>query len=146
MFNMMKFIHWPETTFAGPEEPWIVNVLGESPFAEAIGDMAGRTVQSRRIVVRYLPGQQPVEPGQVLVLTDETSPNDTLPEDIGSGSVLIVGDRRNFLNEGGIVNFLLIDNRVRFEINLDEARKRNLDISSRLLQLAERVLNEAGDR
>ncbi len=54
--------------------------------------------------------------------------------------VLIVGDTQGNLKDGVGINFLVVDNRVRFEINRKSLRAKNLKVSSELLGLAYRVL------
>jgi len=53
--------------------------------------------------------------------------------------VLTVGEEEKFIEQGGLIRFLLDDNRVRFDINDLSARKAGLKISSRLLALASHV-------
>ncbi len=57
-------------------------------------------------------------------------------------SVLTVADTKGFLESGGIINFLMEDKKVRFEINVTAAKKSKLKISSKLLRLAKRVVKE----
>ncbi len=54
--------------------------------------------------------------------------------------VLIVGDTKGNLENGVGINFLVVENRVRFEINRKSLRAKNLKVSSELLGLAYRVL------
>jgi hypothetical protein len=54
-------------------------------------------------------------------------------------SILTVGETEMFTRQGGIINFITVDNKVRYEINLDAARRADLDISSKLLRLAKIV-------
>jgi len=54
-------------------------------------------------------------------------------------ALLTVGDASGFLEEGGMINFLVEERKVRFEIGLVKARSAKLDISSQLLRLAKRV-------
>ncbi len=50
--------------------------------------------------------------------------------------ILTIGDSPNFARRGGIINFILVDDKVRFEINVEAAKQANINISSRLLSLA----------
>ena len=54
--------------------------------------------------------------------------------------VLTVADTQEFLDTGGIVNFVIEDNKVRFEINLTASEKAGLKIRSQLLRLAKKVI------
>jgi hypothetical protein len=54
--------------------------------------------------------------------------------------VLTAGESEHFVQEGGMISFLLEDNKIRFEVNLEVAQKAKLRISSRLLALAKTVI------
>jgi hypothetical protein len=63
--------------------------------------------------------------------------------DLHNAPVLTVGETAGFLDAGGIIDFLLEDNKLRFEVNLDTAESADLKIGSRLLVLAQRVVGES---
>jgi hypothetical protein len=48
-----------------------------------------------------------------------------------------VGDRSSFAKEGGMIGFSLENNKIRFQINAKTAKIANLQISSKLLRLAD---------
>ena len=54
--------------------------------------------------------------------------------------MLTVGESEHFVQDGGMIGFLLEENKIRFEINLEAAEHAKLKLSSRLLALAKRVL------
>ena len=54
-------------------------------------------------------------------------------------NTLTVGETQNFMRRGGIINFIIVENRVRFEINLIAAERAGITISAKLLQLAKNV-------
>ena len=55
-------------------------------------------------------------------------------------NVLTVGETKGFVEAGGIINFVLRDDRVQFEVNHKAAKRAGLSISSRLLAVAKAVL------
>jgi len=57
--------------------------------------------------------------------------------------ILTIGDAPGFARRGGIMNFILEDNKVRFEVNVEAAKDADLTISSRLLTLA-RIVQQVG--
>jgi hypothetical protein len=67
----------------------------------------------------------------------------TLVSTLHQAPVLTVGETAGFLDAGGMIDFLLEDNKVRFEVNLEAAELADLKIGSRLLVLAERVVGES---
>ena len=66
-----------------------------------------------------------------------------LVADLHNAPILTVGETAGFLDAGGMICFLLEENKVRFEINLDAAESARLKIGSRLLILAEHVVGES---
>jgi hypothetical protein len=59
--------------------------------------------------------------------------------------ILTIGDAPGFAKRGGIINFTLEENRVRFEVNVEAAKNAVLTISSRLLALAKITTQPAAD-
>ena len=54
---------------------------------------------------------------------------------------LWVGEEEGFINKGGVINFYIDGEKLRFEISVEHAKDSSLDISSRLLNLAKIVGN-----
>ena len=59
--------------------------------------------------------------------------------------ILTIGEMPGFAKRGGIINFMLEDNKVRFEVNVDAAKQADMNISSRLLALAKIVPQATAD-
>ena len=55
-------------------------------------------------------------------------------------SILSVGDSSDFVNNGGIIRLFIENNKVKFDINQFAANDNGLKINSRLLELANRVI------
>ena len=66
-------------------------------------------------------------------------------EILKDSSVLTVGEMKQFAQSGGMVNFTIKENKIRFEINVDAAVRAELKISSKLLKLAEIVRDERNE-
>src|SRR5690606_34390124 len=99
----------------------------------------GRTVQGRPIRVRRLRSINELEGEEVLFIGP--SENWRLEQLVGAidGPTLIVTDAPDGLSAGSMINFQLVDQRVRFEIALPAAEAAGLSLSSRLLSAALRV-------
>jgi len=57
--------------------------------------------------------------------------------------MLIVTETPGALAQGGVVNFVVEDGRVRFDISLDAAERRGLKLSSRLITVARNVIGKS---
>lgn len=141
LFNFAKFIDWPSGSFANPQSPFTICVLGKDPFRNILDDeLQGKTIGDRPLVVRRL--NDKVEARRCQILFVSTSEQAHLAEIFASlqgANVLLIGDTLDFAAFGGTIEFTLEENHVRFTINIDAANRSGLIISSKLLALAKIV-------
>ncbi len=147
LYNFAKFIEWPPNTLGEEGSPIVVCVVGKDPFG-AVLDQAilYQTVQGRPMTVRR--GEKLSELRRCHILFISSSEKKRLPEifqALARANVLTVGEAERFVQLGGIINFVVEENKVRFEINVDNADRAGLKISSQLLRLA-RVVRTAHAR
>jgi YfiR/HmsC-like len=120
-------------------------VLGRDPFGEALsGIVRGRSISGHSIVRAQV--QSPAEARSCHVLFISRSDPETLKpalDHLRGLPILTVGESADFLPLGGMINFVLDHDRVRFEINLAAAEQHRLKLSSKLLAVA-RVVNVGG--
>lgn len=141
LYNFSRFVEWPETAFPAKDASLNLCVFRSDPFDGALESLEGKPVQGRPLHVLLLPALQQTSPCHVLfVPRGETRRARNLAETVAGQPILIVGETEGFARREGAINFVLRDNRVRFEINPHRAP--NLHISSKLLQLATIVESE----
>jgi hypothetical protein len=147
IFNFAKFVEWPSSAFAQPDSPIVIGVLGTDPF----GTIIDKTVQDKKIgtrgfVVKRLKwGTDLKELKECKILfvgASEKAHMDELVQIVRGLPILTVGETPGFAEHGGVIRFVLEDNRVRFEVNVVAARQADLTISSRLLTLA-RIIQQS---
>ena len=138
LFNFAKFVEWPPGTFTAAGDPIHICVLGPNPFGDALERLAqGRLAQSRRLQVE--PTSNVIAAGQcqIVFIPEGNAPQSLqLFRNASVVGALTVGEGESFARDGGVINFVLRENRVGFEINVDAARRARLQISSKLLNLA----------
>lgn len=142
VYNFAKFVEWAEPakhamTFcvAGPDSAYLA--LKQVVRGKKIG---GRDLTMKRLN----PGEEALDRCQVAFIAWRDKKRSVAALAVlEKQGVLTVGDEDGFLSAGGVIHFLLEDRKVRFEINLAAARKARLTISSKLLQLATSVREEA---
>jgi hypothetical protein len=146
LFNFAKFVEWPADAFAGPRDPVAICVVGKDPFGESLDSVVrGETVSGRPLVVRRTRQALEARGCQVVFLPQsERGHQDEILSSVEGASILTVGEDDGFLTGGGIIRFVLEENRVRFEINLAAAEANGLKLSSRLLRLARSVYPQQG--
>jgi len=138
LYNFVKFVDWPAEAFSDASSPLVIGIIGEDPFGGALDQaINGKSIGGRPLVVRRLKWGQDLHSCHILYISP--SERKRVPQIIQSlkgASVLTVGDMEQFNQQGGIINFILEANRVRFEINSRAADQARLRISSKLLALA----------
>jgi hypothetical protein len=123
------YVEWPASAFANPGAPLVLCVIGEDPFGSLLDEAAaGQQVQGRSLVLRRLKTAPRDASCHVAYLGADVRP-DVLR---GSG-MLVITDARA---EGGMIHFVVKDNRVRFTVDDEAAAQGGLTISSKLLNVA----------
>ena len=139
LYNFARFVNWPPKAFPDPQAPLVIGVLGEDPF----GAYLDETVRGERVNNRVLMVQRYRRVGEIRachVLFISRSESDRLESIFAAlrgRNILTVGDTDDFAARGGMIRFATEKNKVRMYINRDAAKAAGLEISSKLLQLAE---------
>ncbi len=138
--------------------PILIGILGKDPFADAFEPLRDREVRNRRVVIRRFEGldafadaegRRPARHPQseqigdchvVFICRSEKGHLATVLGPLRRQNLLTVADTAGFLEAGGIVNFLIEDKKVCFEINTAAAQRAGLQIRSQLLRLAKRIV------
>jgi hypothetical protein len=133
-----KFVDWPQPAPSRPDEPFTIGVLGDEPFAKVLErTLVAKLAQGRALAVRRFRGPAELQPTHILFLGSGALANlDEVLERLAATPVLTVGMRTDFIHSGGILNFYVDEETLRFEICLERAEKLGLKISSKLLRLA----------
>ena len=144
LYNFAKFVRWPDDAAGGPR--FVLAIVGDDPFGAVI-DRAfeGKTVLGRPVEIRRTRVVREAADAQMAFIG--ASERAHLPEVLAAfkgGSVLTVGDMDRFADGGGMVGFRLKDSTVRFEVNLREVKQARLQMSSQIIRLAQRVIEDGG--
>ncbi len=132
LFNFTKFVEWPAAALPDGE-PLTICVAGENPFGPTLdATIRGESVNGRPLQARA--AQPPAGCHVVFVPRGVDAAAALRP--FRSLPALTVGESDGFLRRGGMINFVIDDGRVRFEINQEAAERAHVRISSRLLRLA----------
>jgi hypothetical protein len=138
LFRFADYVEWPDPPVAS--HPFVIAVMGQLGMARALKKLqAGHLIHQQVVQVIELTRVQELETAQVLYVG--AGYKDFLRTIIETDTppLLIVTDEDQGLDLGGVVNFVTIDNRVRFEVSLTAAERRHLKVSADLLSVAIRV-------
>lgn len=137
LYNFIKFINWPDSE---SRDVFNLCILGEDPINEKLHLLNNRPVRQAKLYVKKIPQINANEHCQVLFIGEsEKKFINTIVNNNQEGAVLTVSSVEDFVVQGGIIGFITLGNIIRFDINLKQARQTHLSISSKLLELANRV-------
>jgi len=144
LYNFAKFVEWPSTAFATPDAPLVFCIVGPNPFDGRLERVVSdRTANGRRIEVRDAVSVNETG-GCHLVFVPESEENAVarlvhVAASVPGVPVLTVGETEGFAEAGGMIQLVVDEGRVRFDINAAAAEQEGLKLSSQLLKLARRV-------
>ena len=140
LYNFAKYVEWPEAAFPGGD--FRVCVVADSPFQKSVDDIiAGESVAGRPVTRQAPATPEAARSCNILFVgRGEFRRAEPLLMAVKGANVLTVGDGAEFLSRGAAVTFVREGDRVRFDVNLTEAQRAGLTISSRLLRVARRVV------
>lgn len=141
LLNFSRYVEWPAATFPSPDAPITICILGQDPFGPILDQLVqGERANNRPIrVQRSVPEASPQGCHIAFIgLSERTA----IAEDISGlrGSrVLTVSEVPGFADAGGMIEFILVEGKVRFYINSAAAQAAGLTLSSRLLRVATQI-------
>ena len=139
-----SYVEWPPETFASADKSFRIGIIGADELADELTQMvAGRLVNGRPIIVRKL---RPTESTSDMHLLFIGYPSGGRLSDLlahlQGRPTLIVTDSHEALSYGSMINFVMVDGRLRFEVAPKNAARGKIDISARLLATAYKVKAE----
>jgi len=144
VYNFAKFTRWPEYALATDDGQVTLCTVGEGELIGELEQLGGRSIKGRTLTV--LPLQSVEFPRRchlLYVAESEADRYSDLIEAMRSEAVLTVSGLHGFAHAGGIIELYRDQGRIRFLINLAAAREAGLEISARLLSLADVVEQES---
>jgi hypothetical protein len=134
VFNFVKFIEWP----AGMRSDELTACFLGAPevsaaLAESVGAKQGTMSTGARLVAREVSAGNSLEACQVIFVSGDRA---AIPK---HQAALTIGDSQDFTDRGGIIRLYTESNRLRFIINVENAKREGIVISSNLLKLATKV-------
>ncbi len=145
LYNFGRFVKWPPGLAAGKGDSFPVCVLGRDPFGSILDStLAGEALEGKPVVIRRVTRPQDATDCRILFVssTEEHHLKEILAA-IDQAGVLTVSDIPGFSRRGGMIQFVVEGDRVRFEINLASTESARLVLSSELLKVAAAVRRNA---
>lgn len=136
LYHFSTYVNWPESVNA--DDTFSIAVLGAEEIAAELEQfLPGHTIQGRAMQVHRLRSLDDLAGDEVLYIgADKNGDLHEHLEEVASRPLLVVTDTPDGLRDGAMINFRIVDHRVRFEISQRAAQAAGLEMSSRLLSAA----------
>ncbi|MFN3323247.1 MAG: YfiR family protein [Bryobacteraceae bacterium] len=144
LYNFARFIEWPAHVLEQQPATIVVGILGRDPFGTILEQtFRDKTVHGRTFEVRRIRSVPEITECHIVYVSPSEHRNvDSIVLAAAEGGVLTVSHLDEFAERGGMINFVLEDNRIRFEVNLLAAQQAGFRFHAQLLQLARAVHRE----
>lgn len=133
IYNFTKFITWPQK----PNDTFNLCILGKDPFGALFNSLKSKTALDVPIKLIKLQKTDPSNHCHILFLGKRLKTN--IKQSIPSTGILTVSEKNQFIQQGGIIGFVIKKGKVKLTININNAKKAGLAISAKLLEIAELV-------
>lgn len=142
-----KYITYPEGALGDSGSTFNICILGDDPFEGSLDTLVkGEKVQGRLVNAIYLRDIEKAGDCQTLFISpSEQRQLANILTYLKPRPILTVSDMEDFVTRGGMIQFYMLDNNVRFFIDPVTANKAKLEVSSRLLQIA-KVVRKGGKK
>lgn len=135
IYNFTKYIQWPESYQSGD---FIIGVLGNSPISTELEKLAAnKTVGKQKIVIQRFKSINEVGTCHILFVPGPGSNNfDSVKEKLKGKSTLVITEKSGLAQKGSGINFILLENKWKFELNESATQSAGLKVSRELSQMA----------
>jgi len=145
LYKFGSYIEWPSRSFTRADSPVAIGVMGADALADELAQIvAGRSVNGRAVQVRKLRPGDPIAGLHILFIG--RADDGRLPEVLAAArgrALLTVTESDEALELGSMINFVVVDDKVRFDVAPPPADSGNLRISARLLGVARKVVSKS---
>lgn len=141
LYHFANFVVWPESTFEPTDGHLRICILGKDPFGQILDDnLESKKAAGHPFQIRRNPSKQDIQYCHMLYVTNSRPATlQELSRQKNKGNVLTIGEARKFIQQGGMVQFFVDNQKVRFAVNPDAVKQTELAMSSKLLRLAKIV-------
>lgn len=141
LYKFCNYIEWPPDAFPSDTSPLKIGVAGPDDLVEELRHtVRGLTINNRHLLVLQVGSEERVQNLQVLFIARSESRRMEHLLTLARGyPVLLVTESPEGINSGSVINFVVQENRVRFDISQAAAAQQGLRLSAQLLKVARNV-------
>jgi len=138
LYKFASFIEWPEGIFPHADSPLVIGVVGDDELADELSRVVvGQQVNGHPVQTRALQAGDPLTGVNILFIGNVE--NELLAKTLAQAkehAVLTVTGSEERYAQGSMINLMVVENKVRFEVSLQPVEEAHLKISARMLSAA----------
>ena len=140
LVNFVRYTSWPEKSFVSPDAPIIIGVLGANPFGDVLAKTAQLQQGPRGIEFHQISSVEEAAKCQLVFISEREKKNEALwIAALKDKPILIVGESGQTIRRGGLLEFIVVKDRVRFDASLPAMDAAGLKCSAKMLASARTV-------
>lgn len=138
IYNFSRLIEWPASYKTGP---FVIGVLGDSPIsAELKSFTSGKQVGAQAITIKNYNSIAEISSCHILFIPfSETKYLPNIITQVSNKSTLIITEKSAAIQGGSAINFVVIGDKLKFELSPQNAQRYNIKLSSKLNEMAYQV-------
>lgn len=135
IYNFSRLTEWPASYKTGP---FIIGVLGNSSIIRELKNYTqGKKVGTQSIVIKQYTEVGEIQQCHMLFITyGKTKYMAELNKTLANKHTLLIAERRGALEQGAAINFVLVDERLKFEFSPTNSTRSGIKYSSKLSEMA----------
>lgn len=130
LYRFVDYVYWKNQS---KNQTFSIAVLEESPITNTLLSMS----KNKKMLIKEYKHLNDIRSCNILFVPYNCSiPIETIISEFSGKPVLIVTEQNGYGKKGAQMNFVMVDNKLKFEVNLKAINKSGIGISSFLLQHA----------
>ncbi|MEY3219498.1 MAG: hypothetical protein RIT27_855 [Pseudomonadota bacterium] len=138
LYNLGNFITWPAKAYSSEDAPFFLCILGNDPFGENLDLITNnQKIAGRSIQITRLSNEVDARGCQLVFISNsEQHKMSKILNTLKNYPVLTVGDTDDFIDQGGMIMFVTVDNKVKLTVFPERISNLSLKASAKLLQIS----------
>jgi hypothetical protein len=134
IYNFTKYIEWPS---ADKKNVFQIDVIGESDIIKPLEQLAGnKKVNQKPIAIKVIDVESEVSGDIVFIPAAASKYLGSILKRCKGKNVLVITEAPDLAIRGAAINFKMVNNKIRFELNPSAIRNSGLKVSSQLVELS----------
>ncbi|MFW6248779.1 MAG: YfiR family protein [Bacteroidota bacterium] len=140
VYNFARMTAWPQSYQSGD---FVIGVYGSTPVYKEMSDLSSmRSVGNQPVTIKQFDNVADLEDCHILFIAPNQSRQvEEITNTLKRNNIhaLVITEGRNTLAKGSVINFIIENDRPRYELSLANAQKMGLTLGAEISRLASSV-------